>query len=383
VRPGISEASFAGITNHAALSNLGFAESGHTGFVGASDFTQDSGILVGTGAGVFQEETGATLRASIDVDQAGTDNSTDVTLNASATTGGLSISTQEISNQPATAAQNGYATSTQITKLDGIDSGADVTGSNPPQAHKDTHDPQDGSDPLDTAAAAAIAGVQAAAEGSAHTFARADHAHAIAHSIADNALATIDDTDAASEEYAKFTADGLEGRSVAEAKTDLGFMTDVVDDATPQLGGDLEYNENNQVFDVTLTSSGTAAGDIITVTFGESIVFGDFCYLDATDNEWKKALATNAAVTVPCMGMALETKADGASGKLLLRGTVRDDTIFSGADAGATVFLSDGTAGDPVYAAPSDKGDIVQILGFGLAANYIWFDPDKTYIEVS
>jgi len=125
VRPGISEASFVGITNHAAMSNLGFAESGHTGFVGDSDFTQDSGILVGTGAGTFQEETGATLRTSIDVDQAGTDNSTDVTLNASAITGGMSLSAQEISNQAATNAQNGYMTSTLVGNIETNNNKAD------------------------------------------------------------------------------------------------------------------------------------------------------------------------------------------------------------------------------------------------------------------
>jgi len=38
----------------------------HTGYVKESVFTQDSGILVGTGSGALQEETGATLRTSID-----------------------------------------------------------------------------------------------------------------------------------------------------------------------------------------------------------------------------------------------------------------------------------------------------------------------------
>lgn len=37
--------------------------------------------------------------------------------------------------QDATAGQKGLATAAQITKLDGIAAGADVTGSNPPQAH--------------------------------------------------------------------------------------------------------------------------------------------------------------------------------------------------------------------------------------------------------
>jgi len=41
--------------------------------------------------------------------------------------------------QDATAAQKGLATAAQITKLDGIAAGADVTGNNPPQAHTHTH----------------------------------------------------------------------------------------------------------------------------------------------------------------------------------------------------------------------------------------------------
>jgi hypothetical protein len=92
-----------------------------------------------------------------------------------------------------------------------------------PAAHKDSHDPNDGADPLDTAAPANIDGVQAAGVGTAHTFARADHAHRIQHAIADNALLTVDQADAADNDFAKFTASGLEGRSYQEAKADLGL----------------------------------------------------------------------------------------------------------------------------------------------------------------
>lgn len=92
-----------------------------------------------------------------------------------------------------------------------------------PTAHKDAHDPNDGSDPLDTAAASEIAGVQAAATGTAHTLARADHTHQIQHGITDNHLLTVDQADAADNDFAKFTANGLEGRSYAEVKSDLGL----------------------------------------------------------------------------------------------------------------------------------------------------------------
>ena len=45
--------------------------------------------------------------------------------------------------------------------------------------------------------------------------------HVVSHSIADNAVVTVDDTDAADNDIAKFTASGLEGRSCAELLGDL------------------------------------------------------------------------------------------------------------------------------------------------------------------
>jgi len=117
--------------------------------------------------------------------------------------------------------ENGGADEISVAGLSGL-----LADGQTPLAHKDSHDPNDGSDPLDTAAPANIDGVQAAATGTAHTLARADHAHRIQHSIADNALLTVDQADAADNDYAKFTASGLEGRSYAEVKADLGLEAD-------------------------------------------------------------------------------------------------------------------------------------------------------------
>ncbi|KKN76989.1 hypothetical protein LCGC14_0364810 [marine sediment metagenome] len=58
------------------------------------------------------------FRTAIGVDVAGTDNSTDVTLNASATTGGLGLSTQEITYRAATNAQTGYMTAALVTNIE-------------------------------------------------------------------------------------------------------------------------------------------------------------------------------------------------------------------------------------------------------------------------
>jgi hypothetical protein len=74
-----------------------------------------------------------------------------------------------------------------------------------------------------SAAGGNIDGVQAAATGTADTFARSDHAHRIQHAITDNALVTIDDSPN-DNEFAKFTANGIEGRTYAETRTDIGVI---------------------------------------------------------------------------------------------------------------------------------------------------------------
>lgn len=160
--------------------------------------------------------------------------------------------------------------------------------------------------------------------------------------------------------------------------------TDLSGDTSPQLGGDLEYNEHNLVFDTTLAADNKASGDIISVTFGETVAFGKLCYPDSGDDEWKLALGISAGAVVkhPAMGVALEAKNNGEVGKLLLRGIIRDATYFSGFAMGDILYLSDGTAGGWLVAQPSDAGDIIQIVGWVFAANYAYFNPDYTYVEL-
>ena len=112
----------------------------------------------------------------------------------------------------------------------------ETMGGGTPDAHKDSHDPNDGSDALDTADGASIAGVQVVGTGTSHSFSRADHVHGIAHSITDNALVTMDSADAGTGEYAKFTANGLEGKTVAELLSDISVTSgaDVTADNPPQ-----------------------------------------------------------------------------------------------------------------------------------------------------
>ncbi|HEB26576.1 MAG TPA: hypothetical protein ENI05_02200, partial [Porticoccus sp.] len=54
-------------TDHSLLANLIAPADDHTQYIKNAEFTQNSGILVGTGVGTFVEEVGATVRTSIGV----------------------------------------------------------------------------------------------------------------------------------------------------------------------------------------------------------------------------------------------------------------------------------------------------------------------------
>jgi len=112
-----------------------------------------------------------------------------------------------------------------------------VVAGEDPKAHKDLHDPEDGGDPLDCAAASEIVGVQAAAEGSAHDLARADHDHAINHGIADNHIVTIDAADVAADEIGVFTSDGLKSQTPAEVAATMALDDVGVPDAAVDING--------------------------------------------------------------------------------------------------------------------------------------------------
>ena len=89
--------------------------------------------------------------------------------------------------------------------------------------------------------------------------------------------------------------------------------------------------------------------------------------------------ADAAATTAGMCAMATATISADASGVFLLRGLIRDDT-WAGT-VGAQLWASV-TPGNPTETQPSATGDIVRLVGYVPHADYIWFDPDKTYVEV-
>lgn len=241
----------------------------------------------------------------------------------------------------------------------------------PPAAHKDSHDPNDGADPLDTANAAEISAVVAAGTGTSHSLARADHVHAISHAITDNHLLTVDDAAAADNDFARFTADGIEGLTVAEAITAL-------------FGAALPENVGITL-DAALSADEKFSGIVEDGTAGATVDFGDLLYHDVTAGEWLLAKADAAATSAGKLGInvTVAQKADGEAITVLLWGKVRSDGDYN-FTVDAPVFISAATAGDMTSTAPSGTTNfVVRIVGYGNTADELFFCPDKTYLELA
>ena len=132
------------------------------------------------------------------------------------------------------------------------------------------------------------------------------------------------------------------------------------------------------IFDSTLATDHTYSGFTLTLTAGENVVFGNVVYMDWTAKEVMLADA-DAVGTTPAIGIALETKGNGEACLVLILGYIRDDTW----DFTATeVYLTDGTAGGVLSAAPADAGDQVQRIGFAFHADKMFFNPSIDVGEI-
>jgi hypothetical protein len=165
----------------------------------------------------------------------------------------------------------------------------------------------------------------------------------------------------------------------ADFTTYSGAIVDqipVVEDTSPQLGGDLELNEFSIDATADLSSDHSYSGDIETVQVDVNATgFGAALYI-AADFNYEEADA-DAAATMPCVALAVEA---GTGSKLVLKkGNIRDDSW----NWSAGVIYVSATAGAMTQTAPAGSGDQVQVVGYATSADTMYFDPDFTVIEVA
>lgn len=87
----------------------------------------------------------------------------------------------------------------------------------------------------------------------------------------------------------------------------------------------------------------------------------------------------DAIATMPVRAIA--TDAIDGSGVYLLKGFIRHDAwSFT---PGAPLYCSDGTAGLITASVPTGSNHVVQQVGWAVAEDIIWFDPNTTYLELT
>lgn len=165
--------------------------------------------------------------------------------------------------------------------------------------------------------------------------------------------------------------------ATAKAIADSGLLFNVVEDTTPQLGGELDTNNKSINRKAIPSADNTAEGDIVgDINAGETVAFPNIVYLKSDGKWW---LADADAIASACLvGMALESKNADQAVKVLLRGFVRDDD-WAWTVAGR-VYLST-TAGALTQTAPSGEDDVVQVVGVATHADRMYFFPTLETLE--
>ena len=198
--------------------------------------------------------------------------------------------------------------------------GADVTGSNAPQAHKTSHQNTGG----DEISVAALSGLLA------------DDQHVL----------------------------GAEAVTAVEA-------------------AGVTFDENTGItIDSALSADGKYDGITEDGIAGTSLFFGLLVYLAVADGRWERAQANDEATAFGKLGICvLAAAGNGSATKVLLLGKVRADNTFPTLTVGAPVFISAAVSGLIVTTAPNGAGDIIRIVGYGNTADELFFCPDNSILQ--
>ena len=120
-------------------------------------------------------------------------------------------------------------------------------------------------------------------------------------------------------------------------------------------------------------------------TAGEDLSRGEVVYFKAGDSKMWKAVAT-AAATTRCVAMAAADISADAAGLFLLEGFLTDNGTFPAYTITGVLYTPEAETSSenvPEQTAPDTDGDFVQVIGWAVTANTVYFRPDSTVIEVA
>jgi hypothetical protein len=118
-------------------------------------------------------------------------------------------------------------------------------------------------------------------------------------------------------------------------------------------------------------------------TAGESLVRGDVVYFKAGDSKMHKVnMTAGNSEAIPAVAMAAEDISADAVGKFLMQGVIHDAGTFPSFTVAGRLYAPE-AEGPPTQTKPSTDGDLVQVIGWAITADKIYFNPSPDYIEVA
>ena len=141
---------------------------------------------------------------------------------------------------------------------------------------------------------------------------------------------------------------------------------------------------NCQIMHNSAVADGEYSGDLAMFEAGEDLTAGEVVYFKSDGKVWK-AVAT-AEATARCVAMSMETTSANAMGPFLLKGFARFNSEFPTYNVGGALYTPEAETSSknvPEQTAPDSDGDFVQVIGFAISADAVWFDPDSTVVEVA
>lgn len=165
--------------------------------------------------------------------------------------------------------------------------------------------------------------------------------------------------------------------------TPSGGISNVVEDTTPQLGGDLDCN-GNDLTDVQEIRLDGAPGDgfstgLLTDTIASGEVFtAETIVYCKSDGEWWIADASAESTATGLLAFTLSGSGTlGQSVRVALPNSFIRSNTWSWT-VGAPLYLST-TSGDLTETAPTGNGEVVRVLGHAISATTIYFNPSPSW----
>ena len=157
------------------------------------------------------------------------------------------------------------------------------------------------------------------------------------------------------------------------------LMANLVEDTSPDLGGNLTLGAYNILYTAAPVSDTTFSGRYVSMTAGENVVFGELCYVKSDGKLWKTD--ANSASTMPGLFIAAATISADAAGNFIMPGSfIRNDAWTW--TVGGAIYAS-GTAGAMTQTAPSTSGDTVQKVGIATHADRMYFTGETVTVVVA